>query len=92
MFRLAGHLHKSVEEIEQLSSAELSEWMAFDMYHEPLANTWGQAGMIASAVLSPHCKKGCAPKPEDFIPRRRLPQTETQMIAELNKLKMLTGG
>lgn len=29
MFQLAEHLHKSVNEIEQLSSRELSEWMAY---------------------------------------------------------------
>lgn len=92
MFRLAGHLHKSIEEIEQLSSTEITEWMAFDMYHEPLANTWRQTGLIASAVLSPHCKKGSSPKPEDFIPKRHLPQTEHQILAELSKLKTLTGG
>lgn len=92
MLRLAGHLHKSIEEIEQLSSAEIAEWMAFDMYYQPLADAWRQTGLIASAVLAPHCKKGSAPKPEDFVPKRKLPQTEQQMLAELQKLKRLTQG
>lgn len=36
MFRLAGHLGKSVRWIEQnISSSELTEWIAYDEYIEP---------------------------------------------------------
>lgn len=75
-----------------MTSRELSEWMAFDVYHQPLENGWRQAGVIASAAVAPHCGRGKAPKPDDFVPVARLPQTAEDMAAELAKLKTLTGG
>lgn len=90
---MAGHLGKTVGEIEEtMTSRELSEWMAFDVYHQPLENGWRQAGVIASAAVAPHCGRGKAPKPDDFVPVARLPQTAEDMAAELAKLKTLTGG
>lgn len=65
--------------------------MAFDLYHQPLDNSWRQAGIVASAALAPHCKRGKAPAPDDFVPKARLPQTPEEMAAELGKLKLLTG-
>lgn len=75
-----------------MTSGELAEWMAFDLYHQPLSNPWRQTGVIASAVIAPHCGKGKAPKPDDFMPVARLPQSPEDMAAELAKLKTLTGG
>jgi len=93
LFRLAGHLGMTVDELcDRMTAAELSEWMALDMYHQPLPNPWYQTGVIASAALAPHCGRGKAPKAEDFVPRARLPQSPEQMMAELAKLKTLTGG
>jgi len=93
LFRLAGHLGMTVGELEdRMTSAELAEWMALDMYHQPLPNPWYQTGVLASATLAPHCGRGKAPKAEDFMPRARLPQSPEQMLAELAKLKTLTGG
>ena len=93
LFRLAGHLGKTVAEIEAtMTSRELAEWMAFDLYYQPLDNSWRQAGIVASAALAPHCKRGKAPAPDDFVPKARLPQTPEEMAAELGKLKLLTGG
>jgi len=83
----------TVGELEdRMTSAELAEWMALDMYHQPLPNPWYQTGVLASATLAPHCKRGSTPKAEEFMPRARLPQTADEMIAELSKLKTLTGG
>jgi len=76
----------------RMDSAELSEWMAYDAYHEPLPKPWEQTGVLASAILAPHCKPNQQPKPEDFIPRNRLPQTPEEMRAELAKLKGLQKG
>jgi hypothetical protein len=93
LFRLAGHLGRTVAEIEEtMTSSELSEWMAFDLYCQPLDNGWRQAGVIAAASVAPHCGKGKAPKPDDFVPIARLPQSPEDMAAELAKLKTLTGG
>lgn len=93
LFRLAGHLGMTVGELEdRMTSAELTEWMALDMYHQPLPNPWYQTGVLASATLAPHCRRGKAPKAEDFMPRARLPQSPEQMLAELAKLKTLAGG
>jgi hypothetical protein len=75
-----------------MTSGELAEWMAFDLYHQPLSNPWRQTGVIASAVIAPHCGRGKAPKPDDFVPVARLPQSPEDMAAELAKLKTLTGG
>lgn len=75
-----------------MTSAEFSEWIAFDMYHHPIGNEWRQTGVLAAAVLAPHSKRGKMPKAEDFVPVAKLPQTEEQMAAELAKLKSLAGG
>lgn len=92
MFALAGYLKKTVGELcETMTSAEFSEWMAVHKYHQPLPDSWTQTGMIASAVVAPHCKRGKTPKPQDFIPRERLPQTPEEMQAEINKLIMAKG-
>lgn len=77
---------------EQMTSRELAEWMAFDVYHQPLDNSWQQTGVIASAALAPHCKRGKVPKVDDFVPVARLPQSADQMAAELAKLRSLAGG
>lgn len=93
LFRLAGHLGMTVSELsERMTSAELSEWMALDMYHQPIPDPWRQAGVVAAAALAPYCGKGKRPKPEDFVPRARLPQSPEEMMAELRKLQALTGG
>lgn len=83
----------TVAELEdRMTSAELAEWMALDMYHEPIPSPWRQTGVLASAALAPYCGKGRRPKPEDFMPRARLAQSPEDMAAELRKLQTLTGG
>lgn len=76
----------------RMDSAELAEWQAYDAYHQPIPNPWEQTGVLASAILAPHCDKHKTPKPEDFIPRNKLPQTLEEMRAELAKLKGIQKG
>ena len=76
----------------RMDSAELSEWIAYDNYFEPLPRSWEQTGLLASAVLAPHCEKHKTPKAEDFIPRARLQQTPEELQAELAKLKKIKEG
>lgn len=93
LFRLAGHLGMTVSELsERMTSAELSEWMALDMYHRPLPDSWRQTGVLASAMLAPYSGRGKKPKPEEFVPVARLPQTQDEMVTELQKLKRLAKG
>ena len=93
LFRLAGHLGMTVSELcERMTSAELSEWMALDMFHRPLPDPWRQTGVLASAMLAPYSGRGKKPKAEDFVPVARLPQSADEMAAELAKLKSLAGG
>jgi hypothetical protein len=85
---LAGHLGMTVGELEQrMDSRELSEWLAFARYYQPLDNSWAQAGVIASAVLAPYSKRGQSPKPADFIPTDSPPQHRTQILDVLAQMK-----
>lgn len=77
---------------DRMTSAELAEWMALDMYHQPIPDPWRQTGVLASASLAPHCGRGKTPRPDDFMPKARLPQSPEDMAAELRKLQTLTGG
>jgi hypothetical protein len=85
---LAGHLGMTVGELEQrMDSRELSEWLAFARYFQPLDNSWAQTGVLASAVLAPHSRRGHIPKPSDFIPIDSPPQHKSQMLDVLSKMK-----
>jgi hypothetical protein len=85
---LAGHLGMTVGELEQrMDSRELSEWLAFARYFQPLDNSWAQTGVLASAVLAPHSRRGHMPKPADFIPTDSPPQHKTQMLDVLAQMK-----
>lgn len=93
MFRLAGHLGMTVAELgERMTSAELTEWMAVDMHFEPLPSPWRQTGTIAAASVAPHCGRGKAPKPDDFVPIIKPRQTPEEMRAELAKLASISRG
>jgi hypothetical protein len=53
----------------EMSSVELSEWLAFDRI-EPLPDPWRQTG-LACAVTANLWTKGKRHQPEDFIPARK---------------------
>jgi hypothetical protein len=86
--RLAGHLKKTLEEIDHMDSREFSRWIAYSRWFSPLDDSWTQTGMIASAVLAPHCPKGRTPSVTDFIPiDNKSPQHWTQVRDALERLK-----
>jgi hypothetical protein len=85
---LAGHLKMTVGELEQrMDSRELSEWLAWARFFQPLDNSWAQTGILASVTLAPHARRGHAPKPSDFIPTERPPQHPSQMLSVLAQMK-----
>lgn len=87
LFRLAGHLGMTVGEIEnRMDSRELSEWMAYARYFQPLDSSWEQAGLIASAVVSPYSKHS-PPAPWDFVPVEKPPQHASQIRETLAQIK-----
>lgn len=85
---LAGHLKMTVGEIEQrMDSHELTEWLAWARYFQPLDNSWAQTGILASVSLAPHARRGQCPKPRDFIPTEKPPQHKTQILDVLSQMK-----
>lgn len=85
---LAGHLKMTVGELEQrMDSIELSEWLAFARYYQPLDNSWAQTGLLAAVTLAPHCKRGHTPSASDFVPIEKPPQHKTQILAVLQQMK-----
>jgi hypothetical protein len=92
MLQLAGHLGKSLREIEALDCEELAYWIAFHRFFRPLNDPWQQTGVLAVAALAPYSKKGKELKPSDFIPTEKRPQQQSEMLEELRKLKMILKG
>jgi len=88
LFRLAAQLGMTVAQLcEQMSSTELSEWMAVHRYFMPLQDSWHQTGVLASSMLAPYAGKGKTPKPADFIPVDSPPQHPVQMLEQLAELQ-----
>ncbi|SIO60131.1 hypothetical protein SAMN05444166_6278 [Singulisphaera sp. GP187] len=67
------------ELLSRIDSHELSEWLAYDRL-DPLPDSYWQAGLISSTIANVF-GKGKALTPEDFIPRRQKPKSETQSAA-----------
>ncbi len=81
----------TVQQLEQnMTSRELSEWLAVDLFHQPLSNSWLEAGTVAAAAVAPYAKKGKQLSAHDFVPLQRLPQTQADIENELKKLKMIS--
>lgn len=96
MFRLALALGMTVAELGQrMSSAELTEWMAF-FGLEP----WGtevedwRAAMVASVIANVNRdpKKRKSYEPKDFMPRYEAPQVQEQSWEEQARLLALAFG
>jgi hypothetical protein len=78
---------------ERMDSRELSEWYAYVAHFRgPLDDPWQQAGVVATAVLTPHTRPGRRPKPSDFVPVTAPPQHELQVAAKMQQLARLLGG
>jgi len=86
IFRLALALGRSVQDLsDNLTSAELSEWMAFDLI-EPIGGRRGDvhAGIVASTVANALSGKNRRFKVEDFIvfpPKSRTAQSRVKTLA-----------
>ncbi len=65
--RLASHLKKSLSEIRQLSSEEISLWMVYSRLHG-LEDSWQQTGLICSVVANSAFGSKGRFKPLDFMP------------------------
>jgi hypothetical protein len=80
-------LGKTVKQLlEEISSAELSEWMAYEVL-EPWGETRAdyRAGVISSTYINCKLKKGAKKhKPADFMPRFGPPKKQNpEVIKEL---------
>ncbi len=74
-----------------MTSAELSEHIAYTRWFSALPDSWRQNGLVVAALLAPHCEKGKRPKPDDFVPVERPPQHESQDMASLMELRKAFG-
>lgn len=83
---MAGHLGKTLAEIDQMDSREYSTWIAYARWFRPLDDSWMQTGMVISASLAPYSKHK-PPSADEFIPIDSLtPQHPTQVEQKLREL------
>ncbi len=75
----------------RMTSAELSEHIAYTRWFAALPDSWRETGLLAAVLLAPHTEKGKRPKPEDFVPVDRPPQHESQDLANLLQLRKAFG-
>lgn len=56
--------------IRETDAREINEWAAYQRIRGPIGPERGDlhAGIIASAAVAPHCKKGQSVAPIDFMP------------------------
>jgi len=75
----------TVSEIEsRMDSRELSEWIAYDRYYEPIGEEWLRNGYLCAAILAPHSKS--RPKPADFVPIQKAPMAPSQINEQLQAM------
>jgi hypothetical protein len=83
--RLAGHLKKTLAEIDAMDSREFSTWLAYSRWFSPLDDSWDQTAMLIWASLAPHMKH--PPDPNKFIPvESSAPKHPTQIRATLQQM------
>lgn len=99
LFRLAGHLHMTVEEmLARISSRELTEWAVYEDETGPLDAGYRAdvlAGIVSATVANAlKGKKGKRLKPSDFMPDwgRRRTNSPNQMATMLKSLTRRFGG
>jgi hypothetical protein len=85
MYDLAVVLHKTMDEIEAMSSRALSEWMAFARIH-PLPNAHWDAAMLASHV---NRLGGGKAKIEDLMPQTVKVQSPSATLSPEESVKAL---
>lgn len=84
--RLAGHLKKTLAEIDQMSCDEFALWQAWSHYHVPFDSGWETAAMLATWIVAPYVRKGNDLKPADFIPVMKAPQAQSQINETLEAI------
>jgi len=87
LFRLALALGKTVAEIEQIGSRELTEWIAYYGI-DPFGNDREdlRMGIVASTMANTVARRGRALVPKDFIPEFKKPaQTGEEIVATMNQ-------
>lgn len=99
LFRLAGHLHMTVEELlARTSSRELTEWAVYEEEVGPLDAGYRAdvlAGIVSATIANAmKGKKGKRLKPSDFMPEWGRPRTHSpnQMATMLKSLTRRFGG
>lgn len=74
------------EMLRRMSSAELQEWLAYDLI-EPLPEPWRQTGLIAASIHNNGFSSGPARQPQDFIPAKpakvTIPETDEEIAANV---------
>ena len=75
----------------RMTSAELSEHIAYTRWFAALPDSWRETGLLAAVLLAPHTEKGKRPKPEDFVPVEKPPQHQSQDFAALLELRKALG-
>ena len=85
---MALALGKTVKELlRDCDSEELAEWHAFHQLY-PLPDPWLQTARMCRIIMAASGNYKRVPEEEVFIPStRKAKQTESQMFAELKKLK-----
>ncbi len=84
IYRLAGHLKKSVQQILQLSAIEFAGWIQYDGV-EPIGLDWLRTGMTCQTIA--RCMTGESCEPQDFMPIEREDKTEEIFNAMLSVAK-----
>lgn len=85
--RLAGHLKKTLREIDEMDCDEFAIWQAWSRYHLPFDSSWEQAAMIMTMLIAPHTPRGYPLSPKDFIPVVKAPQQQSHIDDTLQALK-----
>lgn len=77
--RLAGHLKKTLQELDEMPCDEYALWQAWSRYHVPFDSSWEQAAMLACMIVAPYTPRGHKVTPQDFMPVSKSPQAQRQI-------------
>lgn len=77
--RLAGHLKKTLKELDEMPCDEYALWQAWSRYHVPFDSTWEQAAMLACMIVAPYMPRGYKITQADFMPVSKSPQAQSQI-------------
>lgn len=84
--RLAGHLRKTLREIDEMDCDEYALWQAWSRYHMPFDSSWEQAALLACVFSAPHVPRGYRLDPKDLIPVLKPPQAQSHIDRTLEAI------